>query len=345
MHHRSKSRVILGIVLAVLLIAGFGGGLYFFEHMHDGEGRAYDDEDVSKFLVIGDKKYEITHNIESYLLIGTDDSGNVDKEGTDEYRGQLADFLLLFVMDKTDNTYGMLQIDRNTMTTVMDIDREGKEIAEIDEQICTAHWYGGNPQMGCENTVDAASRLLGGFDIDGYYSIHMSDVGTLNHAVGGVEVTLDQDFSASDPQMTAGKTLTLSDAQAEIYVRGRMKVGDGTNAARMQRQLNYMQKFQAKAKSKGLMGEDSTFLNELYEDLQDTAVTNIPENRLSVIANEMYKGEDQGILVLDGKTKIGETLNDGIEHEEFYATTDSIAETMMTLCGIDASHIQEDTGE
>lgn len=344
MHRKqSKKRVVLGIAIAVAVIAAFGTCLYMMEHIFDGGEEDVGEAEDATILYVGNKEMEITHSIESYLMIGTDDSGNVEAEGTDEYRGQMADFLLLYIMDKTAGTYGFLQIDRNTMTDVPVIDTEGNGIEEIFEQICTANWYGGKPEHGCSNTVYTVGELVGGLEIDGYYQIHMSDIGTLNHAVGGVEVTLDEDFSDKDPAMTKGKTLTLNDKQAEIFVRGRMDVGGGTNEERMSRQMAYMQGYKAKAKT--LLGEDSNFANDLYQAMEKTAVTDLPENRLSVMANQIYKGEDLGILTIDGETKLGKTLGDGVEHEEFYADEGSIADAMITLCGIDKAHITEDTGE
>ena len=167
----------------------------------------------------------------------------------------------------------------------------------------------------------------------------MSDIGILNHAVGGVEVTLNEDFSAADPEMTKGKTLTLNDKQAEIFVRGRMEVGDGTNEARMARQQQYMNAFKAKAKAE--LSEDSSFINKLYDDLDAVSLTTIQENQLSVIANQMYKGTDLGFVTLDGKTVIGTTLQDGKEHEEFYPEEESIANAMIKLCGIEKTQIHD----
>ena len=336
---QSKRKVIIGLAVAAVLIAAFGIGLYMFENVweNNDDDLEFSDDDI--VLYIGDKVYKITHNVETYLMIGTDDSGDVEKENTEDYHGQMADFLLLFVIDRTDETYGFLQIDRNTMVDVPLVDTEGNgEDTEL-QQICTAHWYGGNREHSNNNTVYCVGELLGGLPIDGYYEIHMSDIGILNHAVGGVEVTLNEDFSAADPEMTKGKTLTLNDKQAEIFVRGRMEVGDGTNEARMARQQQYMNAFKAKAKAE--LSEDSSFINKLYDDLDAVSLTTIQENQLSVIANQMYKGTDLGFVTLDGKTVIGTTLQDGKEHEEFYPEEESIANAMVKLCGIEKTQIHD----
>ena len=79
-----------------------------------------------------------------------------------------------------------------------------------------------------------------GIDIDFYISLEMDGISTLNDALGGVTVTLEDDFTALDPTMTKGTTLTLEGNQAEYYVRGRMYIGVGTNEARMVRQQVFM---------------------------------------------------------------------------------------------------------
>lgn len=336
----SRKKTLLTVVIATVMIALFGVGIHALEGTMGSDvpvGSEEDSAEAENVLVFGNTELNLTHNLESYLMMGTDDSGNEEAVGTEDYEGAMADFLLLLVVDRTDNTYGFLQIDRNTIAEVPYMDREGNGDDTIKEQICTAHWYGANPEQGCGNTVDAVSMLLGELPIDGYYSIHMSDIGILNQAVGGVTVTLDDDFSSMDPAMKKGATVTLTDEQAQIYVRGRMEVGDGTNEERMSRQLQFMEDFKTKARAK--MKADSGFAQRLLEELSGNAVTNLSGRDLSVIINQIYKNEDLGILQLQGKTKEGTTLNDGKIHEEFYPEEASIIRAIKTLCGVDEAHV------
>jgi len=166
----------------------------------------------------------------------------------------------------------------------------------------------------------------------------MHDIGTLNNAVGGVQVTLEDDFSAEDPAMTKGTTLTLTDEQAERFVRGRMSIGDGLNTSRMRRQKQYMDSF--KDKLFQLMRSDPAFIGNMLDALEDVSVTDMPKNRWSVIANQIYKADYQGIMQLEGEDKEGDTLKDGMTHAEFYADEESIEQTMALLCGIDEKHIE-----
>ena len=281
-------------------------------------------------VYIGDRLYGYDHRIESWLFIGTDASGDETASGED-YHGTMADFLLLMVIDHTDDTYGFLQIDRNTITEVSMTSWNGETTDYRDMQICTAHWYGGNPEESAENTVDSVLTLLGDLDhIDGYYVLNMSELGKLNSAVGGVDVTIPLDMTAVDPSFTDGATVHLTDELAEKFIRARMALEDDANEHRMERQRIYLNAFFKEAVNK--VKERPNFANELWDTLQSTAVTDMSGNGFSRIAEAFRKDESKGILHFEGEAKIGENLlEDGEKHEEFYPSTDSMIETMTEL--------------
>ena len=272
--------------------------------------------------------YTWDHVIETWLMIGTDHSGNEQGEG-EEYHGSMADFLMLAVFDRTDKTYGFLQLDRDTMTDVTMLQPDGTGYASADMQLCTAHWYGGTPAQGCENTVDAVSRLLGGLRIDGYYSLGMDDIGEMNHMIGGVEVTIEDDFSQSDPTLKMGETVLLNDEQAFHYIHDRMNVGDGSNVGRMKRQREYLKGFMEKVLKK--TKEHSSFINDLYYGLEDRAVTTMTNRDLSRLIKRVDQGENIGTCQIEGELTRGLSLADGQYHAQFYADKDSIRETLTEL--------------
>lgn len=332
---KTTLKAILGIVIALAVIAAVGACLYLYENVWSGEEEAADEQGDGDLVILNGTDYEITDDIETYLFIGTDNGGNGSVKDPTTYEGQMADVLLLLVLDKTEETYGVLQLDRDTVTEMPYIE-DGKKTGDLVKgQICTSHGFGNSAEMSCENTVETVEMLLGGLPIDGYYSLAMDDVATLNHAVGGVEVTIEDDLTKVDPAMTKGAHLTLTDEQAKAFVRARMSVGDGSNTARMQRQLQYMAGFKTKALNK--MGEDAGFADALFRTLQESgAVTDIPESRISVITNQIYKGEDLGILQMEGEHTTGNVLGDGKQHAEFYPDPASIEEILVKLCRLQA---------
>lgn len=285
-------------------------------------------KDSDGIVQINGKGYTYNQKIETWLFIGTDASGQEDAEG-EEYRGSMADFLLLAVIDKTNKTYGFIQLNRDTITEVRLLQTDGTGFASADIQLCTAHWYGGNPQQSCENTVEAVSKLLGGVTINGYYSLGMEEIPTLNHAVGGVEVTVIGDFSKSDPTLKEGETVLLSDEQAYSYIHNRFDVADETNTQRMERQNQYMKALFDKVHE--TFKQDPKFLNSLYEQLEDRAVTNTKGRDVSRIISRMADSENKGIYQIEGEIGIGQRLGDGLDHVEFYADEESIEKVLMEL--------------
>lgn len=278
---------------------------------------------------IGDKLYGFDHRLETFLFVGTDNSGSGNSDPED-FRGPMADFLLLMVLDHTKNTIGYLQIDRNTVTDVDELDARGEVIDTRELQICTAHWYGRNPEMCAENTVNAVKSYLGDLEnIDGYFVINMDDIGRLNHTVGGVEVTIEDDMDAADATLAKGKTLVLDDEQAEHFLRARTNVEGSKNAERMKRQRQYMTSFFEKVKEKTM--ENPKFGIDLWDMLKDVSVSNMNGNDFSRIAQKLLKGENKGIHTIKGETVLGYILEDGVEHEEFYPDVDSLRDEMVEL--------------
>lgn len=292
---------------------------------------------------IGDKLYGFDHRLETFLFVGTDNSGSGNSDPED-FRGPMADFLLLMVLDHTKNTIGYLQIDRNTVTDVDELDASGEVIDTRELQICTAHWYGRNPEMCAENTVNAVKSYLGDLEnIDGYFVINMDDIGRLNHTVGGVEVTIEDDMDAADATLAKGKTLVLDDEQAEHFLRARTNVEGSKNAERMKRQRQYMTSFFEKVKEKTM--ENPKFGIDLWDMLKDVSVSNMNGNDFSRIAQKLLKGENKGIHTIKGETVLGYILEDGVEHEEFYPDVDSLRDEMVELFSLVPVEDEEDDGE
>ena len=182
------------------------------------------------------------------------------------------------------------------------------------------------------DTVKAVKKLLGGMEINGYYELNMSEIPTLNQIVGGVTVTLEEDFTDKYPEMKKGATLQLTDDEAYAYVHDRYGVGDEENASRMKRQQQYMTGFFKKLQDK--IKSNSNYTTEIFEQLQDKATTDITVGTISNISNIFASGTNKGIYELQGESKVGQSLGDDLDHMEFYVDKDSMVTTMEDLFGI-----------
>lgn len=201
----------------------------------------------------------------------------VDHETQESYAyrqaGQ-ADFLRLIVLDSNNKTVQQLQIDRDTITPVTVLGVMGDRYEPVEQQICVGYGFGDGRQTSCEVTVEAVENLLGGQTVDQYLSMGLDGISTLNDLAGGITVTLEDDFSAIDPAMTKGTTLTLHGDQAETFVRTRRSIGVGTNEARMARQEQYIQKLATQLDAE--VKQNQNFVLTAYDAMEPYLYTNIP---------------------------------------------------------------------
>ena len=105
--------------------------------------------------------------LETYLLMGIDVEGPA--KGNRSYSGGgQADVQLLLVVDNTNQTWQVLQINRDSMVEVQVLGMTGEVLQTQTAQIATAHAYGDGTERSCRNAVAAVSNMLGGKTIDGY---------------------------------------------------------------------------------------------------------------------------------------------------------------------------------
>jgi len=335
---KKTMRAVIEIMIAVLIIVA----VYFLIRgmdRHDARIRQAATENETQrvwkefqektvSIKLHKKTWQLAHPVQTYLFIGTDKSGNEDAEG-EEYHGSMADALMLIVVDEEEKTYGVLQLNRDTITEVPMLLQDGSANASAQMQLCTAHWYGKDKAASCDNTVQTVSQMLGGLPIDGYYALKMDAMSLLNHEVGGVTVTLEDDMTKLDPAMKKGATLTLTDRQAELLMQSRYTMEDDRNTQRMRRQQIFLKAFMKKIKRQNEGDVNATV--KLYDRLRPYATTDIKMNDLTALLNSMQGYTDKGIVTIDGKSKIGEKLHDGKKHWEFYMDEDSLETSMKQL--------------
>lgn len=78
-------------------------------------------------IKLNGKKYKYSTDYETYLVIGTDGSGKEDAD-RDEYIGNMADFLMLVIVNRKEQTYAFLQLNRDTMTEIGYLKRDGEKL-------------------------------------------------------------------------------------------------------------------------------------------------------------------------------------------------------------------------
>ena len=246
--------------------------------------------------------YRQRRDVTTILLMGIDTAAaNVNIQ--DHRNGGQADFLRLIVIDDANKSITQMPIDRDTMTPITVLGIMGNKSGVRTAQVSLAHGFGDGKAQSCELAVEAVSNLMFGIPIDGYVAMNMDGISALNDIVGGIAVTLEDDFSALDPAMTKGTTLTLKGEQAEYYVRGRMSVGIGTNEARMTRQELYLSQLMDLLFEQ--VSKDKEFIGMLYDELLPYLTTNLSRGRM---INEAWAAKDYrhtDVVMPIGDHKIG----------------------------------------
>lgn len=322
--HKNKTEFRAAAALAAVVLAAvllFVGGSWLEKRAQKPETRTELPQGNQETVEVDGVTYRKKDDLTVILAMG------IDHETQDEYAyreaGQ-ADFLRLIVLDGENKTVQQLQIDRDTITPVTVLGVLGDRYDPVNQQISLGYAFGDGRQSSCEVTVEAVENLLGGQKIDQYLSLGLDGISTLNDLVGGVTVTLEDDFSAIDPSMTKGTTLTLHGDQAEIFVRTRRSIGVGTNEARMTRQEQYIQQLSTLLDEK--MHEDKNFALTAYDAMEPYLYTNIPKGQL---ANEAWAAKDYQRLETikpEGTHQVGD---DGFM--DFYPDAESLQQAVLQL--------------
>ena len=268
--------------------------------------------DGKKTIQVNGKTYALKKNIETILLMGVDNDGTV--QTTESYRNDnVADFLLVVALDHSDGSYKSLAINRDTMAQVPVLSIKGTFVRWSDGQISLAHTYGSGTEDSCRNQVRAVSELLYQLDIDHYASFSIPAIGIANDAVGGVTVTIEDDFGEAHPEMAVGETVKLNAEQAELFVRGRATVADKTNVNRMSRQKTYIKAWRELAINK--LNSNSNFFLDLLGMTSDYMVSDMTVNQLSDFANQVAAYEDKGTFDIAGESRKGEKFMEFVYDE------------------------------
>lgn len=267
-------------------------------------------------------RYRLREGLQTVLVMGLDKYER--PENSIGYTNKLqSDFLLLLVIDEAAGQCDVLQLNRDTMTEIRRLGIGGAGAGTFTGQLALAHTYGSGGSDSCLNAVKAVSTLLGGVGIDHYLSITMDAVGKINDAVGGVTVTLMDDFSDVDSAMQVGQEITLKGDQALTYVRARSGLDDSGNLHRMERQQQYMLAFYSKFL--GCSKEKESFPEKVLLEINDDFVSDCTVNQLSALGDLLEGCTMSSIRAIDGDAVPGE------EYMEFYVNETSLQETILAL--------------
>lgn len=313
--NRKKVVVIGSVILAlVLLVALFIYGNDKKEKLlekKEAEQSAREEETVD----YDGESYEYNYRLRNILFIGVDKAEEF-QEWENGWAGQ-ADCLILLSADKEKKETRLLQISRDTMTGVEVYGQDEVHLGTERMQIAAQYAYGDGEKSSCQMTVKAVSNLLYEIPIHSYVALNVEGIAKITDLMGGVKMTIPEDYTYIDPAFKEGETLVLNGQQAEKYVRYRDTSVTGSNSQRMERQTQFLS-----ALAVQLQGKDAGWYQRLWDGAGEHIVSDITAKEMEYLSQ--YPMEEE-IVQVPGEVK------EGTEHDEFVVDSKKLKEIVIKL--------------
>lgn len=321
MNGRKIWKPILYVCIFLLLIAGLiYGGLQLLEStVYSKANQA--EEFKAKTVTVDGVDYFPRQDITVVMALGIDEHGPVVSSGSYRNHGE-ADAVMLLILDHKEETLRVMNLNRDTMVKMPVLGLGGRPAGTAYGQLALSHTYGDGLEVSCENTQNAISTLLGDIRIDHYFALNMDGIALVNDAVGGVTVTITDDFSGVDSSLQKGE-VTLLGEQALTFVQTRKNVGTQLNISRMDRHREYMDGLLQAITAK--MEKSGTFIAKLYGKCADYIVTNCSVNVISGLMERCSDYQLVEIVSPKGENVLGK------EYYEFYLDEAALSELVLRL--------------
>ena len=238
--------------------------------------------------------YRPRKGLETVLAIGVDQAA-VDGTLRRDQAYEQADFLLLLVIDRENESCSAIHINRDTMAEISMLDDNTNEaLGTMTAQLALAHTYGNSPTARCRNTVAAVSGL----------------------------VVMD-DLSEVDSELVQGETVTLQGRQALAYVQARRGLEDPSNLRRMERQRQYLESLQKQLRL--CVEGDGSFITSTILELNEYLTSDCSVEKMSALADLL---EEYGVAeyrTLEGEATMGE------KYVEYYVDEAAARDMVMEM--------------
>lgn len=323
--NKDKTKVLILILTIIAIIVAAMTGIVYVQGQNskkkaeDKSKTAQKSTDSSSYITYNGKKYEYNSQLRTMLFMGVDKDEEVTVKDITGRSGQ-ADCLILLVLDPDQKTTTLLEISRDSMSDVKIYGMNGDYMATEVTQIATQYAYGDGENRSCHLTRDAVSNLLYDIPIHDYLSLNMAGIIPIVDQIGGVEITVPEDYTAIDPLFVQGSTITLNGELAEKYIRSRDIEVLGSNNQRMERQTQFVQALLEKVKSTEDGG--GAMLRQFWSAGQPYITTDVSLDMMEKTASYDMNPE---ILKVPGEVRAG------AEHDEFHVDNAGLQEMIINI--------------
>ncbi len=265
--------------------------------------------------------YVYNSDMTSILCMGIDKRDglglNDDVVGT----GGQADALYLVALDTKTGETDVIAISRDIYSDIGVYSSDGVYTGTEKAQLCLAYAYGDGKEKSCNNTVNAVERLFYNLPINSYFAMDLNAIGELNDAVGGVVVTLEEDFMNLG---YAGDDIRLYSDYARKYLQYRDVQELNSSVDRMNRQIHYLERFTQTAID--MTKKDLSTPVTLFNIVKDYSVTNLNASKISALGYTVVTSGGN----VEFKKVPGEVIHNG-EYAEYVVDEQGMLELILDV--------------
>lgn len=269
--------------------------------------------------------YKYREEYINILCLGVDKEEAMDTRNDEDNSVGQADAIFLVSIDVKRDEIHVLSIPRDTMVNLYMYDGDGNYKGTRSGQLTLQYAYGNGQEFSAQLVSQRVAELLNYIPIHGYVAINLESLLAINEAIGGVDITMDEDYTLLDPAFTKGATIHLEGQQLYQYIHGRDITVRGSSYTRINRMKQYMKAFYEKAKV--VLAEDVSGIIPIFEAVEKDMVTSLTGTDIVYLATEAMGSSflDENMYWLPGEPVRGEM------YEEYYPDQIAITEMILDL--------------
>ncbi len=271
------------------------------------------------------RNYVYNDDFINILCLGIDNEEELGMRNSYNYSVGQADAIFLASFNTDSGELYITAIPRDTIVKLKKFHLDGSEDGTEEGQITLQYAYSDGKEKSCELMREQVSGLLDGLPIHAYAAINLSAIPVINDAVGGVTVTMDDDYTYLNPEFVKGASIHLMGETALDYVHRRDTSVHGSALDRINRLVTYMKAFMPQAQQ--ALKHDALLPFTVLDELQGNIVTDLDTKTVTLLAAELpgCTLADQGIYTLEG------SLDTSGEYEKYYIDTDAVTAYVVDI--------------
>ncbi len=275
--------------------------------------------EAQKTVTVDGVTYNLRRDLKTILFLGVENRDPQGGEGDMVLNNGHADIIMLFVLDPVQKIAQMVPISRDTYIDLDVYKANGDFGYTVKKNLTMQYAFGDSPRRSCYLMKRKVSELLYGVPITGTLALQMDGIQTVVEELGGITVTLPEDYTYIDPAYTAGAQITLDGPAAERFVRYRDTAITGTAEQRLDRDSWFVRELFGQLKAKGSLAATMT---RLLDKAEDYIENDVDAETMQLLAD---------CTLADETRKVPGNVREGQFHDEFIVDEDALQDLVLDI--------------